>query len=150
MPFTAVQKTLTYEILGLFQGGTFDWYTYNDRITGEITSVPLANQVSFTVAAARLEVIFTAIEAAGDNREVRIGEILTEYSAISFDVTRIGPGGGGGAGGARYDPDVKRSHMKDLLERNLGIQIRQSGSPAGTFGRIGSGGGGGRSISVGR
>ena len=137
MAFTAAQKTLMYEILGLFEGGTFDWYNYNDRVTGEITSVPMHNQISFTVATTRLEVVFTAIEGASDNRETRIGEILTEYDEIDFDVATIVVGGASGASGLRYNPDVKRAHLKDLLERNLGIQIRQLGS---------GGGGGSRSI----
>ncbi len=141
MAFAAEDKSLVNEMLGAFEGGTFDWYQYNDRITGEITSVPLHNQIDFVTVQTQLGVLFTAIEAASDNREQRIKDITAEYKDISFDVTRIGIGGGSGASGARYDPDEKRAHLKDLLERNLGLQIRQVGSgqfrwPGGQGGRM--------------
>ena len=112
-------------------------FTYNDRITGEITSTPFGQSISFTLATTRLNAIYTAIEGAGDNREVRIGEILTEYDDVDFEVATISLGGASGAAGLRFSPIEKRAHLKDLLERNLGIQIRMMDSP---------GGGGGRSI----
>lgn len=132
MVISANERTLINEMLGAFEGGTFDWFQYNDRVTGEITSVPLTNQLSFSNVQTRLGTIFTAIEAASDDRETEVQAIVAEYKRIRFDVVRIGPGGGGGAAGARYDPTDKRAHMKDLLERNLGLQIRQTGSGAQT------------------
>lgn len=127
MVFVASQKTLAYELLGLFQGATFDWYQFNDRVTGEVTSVPLHNQINFTIATTRLEAIFTAITAAApaDNRETRIGEILTEYEAISLDLIEVGSGGGGGASGARYSTKKQIFHLRRLLWTHLGIRIYQ-------------------------
>lgn len=152
MVFTPEQKTLMNEMLGAFEGGTFDWFTYNDRVTGEITSVPFGNQITFAVVQTRLAAIFTAIEASTDGREARIVDITAEYKEIALDVVRVSIGGGGGAAGTRYDPDVKREHLKNLLERNLGIQIRQSSSGQFSSARftIGTGGGGMRSIGVSR
>ena len=127
MAFTEPQKTLAYELLELFQGGTFDWFEYNDRIAGVSTSVPFTAQINFTVATTRLEAIFTAIEAGSDGREARIITILDEYECIALDTTSIKTGGGGGAAGARFNPFKGRRHLKKLLMINLGIRVRKIG-----------------------
>lgn len=149
MAFTEAQKTLSYELLGLFQGSLFDWFDYNDRVTGVITSVPITNQIDFTVATARLEVIFTAIEASGDGREARIVSILTEYDDVSLDVTDVKDGGISGMAGVRYKWRSKIIRLKTLLETHLGIHVTasdrlQGGQLADDFRR------GGGSIPVGR
>ena len=43
----------------MFEGNTYDWFIYRDKIDTSIaSSTPLASQISFTVAKDRLEVIF--------------------------------------------------------------------------------------------
>ena len=123
MALLPAQKTLLHELLELFEGGKFDWFDYNARSSGELTSVPLANQISFAVVITRLDAIL--IEIAADGREARIIKILNEYESVSLDTTRISIGGGGGASGARYDPAEKRAHLKDLLQLLLGLEIRR-------------------------
>ena len=123
MALLPAQTTLLHELLELFEGGKFDWFDYNARSSGELTSVPLANQISFTVVITRLDAILVGI--AADGREARVIKLLKEYDRIAFDTTRIGIGGGGGASGARYDPEEKRAHLKDLLQLLLGLEIRR-------------------------
>ena len=129
--------------MGLFQGGTFDWYDYNDRVTGAITSVPIHEQIDFTIATDRLSTIIGNIEGGTDGREARIGTILTEYKDISLDVAKIREGGGGGASGARYDPERHRGHLRRLLMTHLGIRVFVRSA-----GQGGLGGGSARSIGV--
>ena len=144
MAFTAAQKTLANELLGLFEGGTYQWFQYVDDKTGENTGVPWTEQISFAVANTAVTASFTAIEAAGDDRENRIGTILSEYDDISLDVMFIKGGGVAGVSGLRYDFRMKIARLKSLLEFHLGIQIRLA---SGT-GPISDGGG--RNIRVGR
>lgn len=126
------QVTSINMILGMFEIGTFDWFTYNDRVTGEITSVPLANQVDFTTAQTRLNAIITDIDAQAtvDGRQARVISIITDYDRIQFDVVKIRSGGATGSPGARYDPDEKRFHLKQQLEIVLGFALRQENAPS--------------------
>lgn len=130
------QVTTIFEMLGMFEIGTFDWFQYNDRITGEITSVPLTNQVSFSQADTRLNAIITDIDAKTltDGRQSRVIDLVTEYDEISLDTTRIGPGGASGATGARYNPAEQRLHLKSLLETVLGFALRQEATSLGFHG----------------
>lgn len=134
MAFTAPQKTLTYELLGMFEGNTYDWFWYRDREDTSIaSSAPVGNQVSFTVATDRLEAIFTAIENASDNREARIGEILVEYDDISLQKISVRTGGTNTAPGARFSTGGQMAHLKLLIETHLGFHIEaSSGSTRGT------------------
>lgn len=125
--FTQAQKTLIFELLELFQGTTYDWIDYNDRVTGVITSVPWKQQIDFTVATDRLAVILAAIEAASDGRYDRISTLLTEYNNVATDVATVGMGGGAGTAGARYSPRWKRNRLRELLQLHLGIQVRKVG-----------------------
>lgn len=121
--FSAANKTLMHELLGLFQGSTFDWYDYTDRVTGQITSVPIHSQIDFKKATDRLAVIITALELETDDRKNRIDTVLAEYSDISLDVAEIRSGGGSGASGARYSPERHRRHLRKLLMTHLGIRV---------------------------
>lgn len=124
MAFTAAQKTLAHELLGLFEGSVYDWREYVDGITGETSSVPFGQTIDFTEATTLVAGRFTAIEAGSDNREARIGEILARYSDISLDTARLGPGGADSAPGVRWDPDNERDHLRGLLQAHLGFELR--------------------------
>lgn len=145
MTFTATQRTLAYELLGLFQGGTFDWYDYNDFTTGEIASVPITQQIDFTVAVTRVNAIFAEITAAvgaNEDRETRIGEVLSRYSLISLEDVRVKGGGTAGTPGARYSTDEHIAHLRKLLWTHMGVRVLVHNAPGQ--------GGGGRNIPVGR
>jgi hypothetical protein len=126
---TKDEKTLIYELLGVFQGGTFDWYDYNDWTTGEIASVPIHEQVTFQKATDRLEAIIAAINAAdaADGRRARISEVLIDYAAMALETARIGPGGAGGAAGLEYSPTKKRERLRTVLQGHLGIRVAAGG-----------------------
>jgi len=134
MAFTDIQKTLIYELLGMFEGNTYDWFWYRDREDTSIaSSIPVGNQVTFTLARDRLEAIFVSIAGATDNREIRIGEILTEYSDISLQKISVRTGGTNTAPGARYSTSGQIRHLKRLAETHLGFHIEaSSGSTRGT------------------
>ena len=132
MAFTAAQKTLMYEMLELFQGGTYDWYDYREW-NGVVTSVPFGTQISFSTATDRLDAILTAIEAGSDGRESRIGSILTEYSDISFNTEKITGGGVDSAPGVRWDSDGARRRLTSLLQLHLGIQVYKYGFTSGNM-----------------
>jgi hypothetical protein len=119
MSFSAAQKTLMYELLGLFQGATFDWFDYNDWTTGLITSVPIHQQLDFSTATTRMNAIIAAIEAGSDGRESRIGAVLTEYGNVSLDTGRA-------HGEFEYNPAEQRALLRNLLETHLGIRVRQT------------------------
>jgi len=124
---TKAETTLLYEILGMYQIGTYDWYEYITWPGGVATSVPFGQQIDFSTANTRLDAIITAINAADstDGRRERISAVLAEYSAISLDTARISSGGGAGQPGARYDPSEQRAHLKYMLETLLGFKLRK-------------------------
>ena len=62
--FTNSEKTLLYELLGVFQITTYDWFEYITWPAGIVTSTPFGSQIDFSTATTRLEVIIAAIEAA--------------------------------------------------------------------------------------
>ena len=129
MAFTASQKTLVYELLGLYQGGTYNWYDYNSWITGQITSAPFGNSVDFSTATSVLDDNITTIEASGDNREVRIGEILSAYNDISLQEIAIGKGGSCNTEGVRYNTKAHTDKLRDLLEQHVGLHVESEGIP---------------------
>lgn len=137
--FTDKERAYIYELLAIPQGNTFDFYDYNDKATGVITSVPIHLQVDFTTAVDRIEAIIVQIEINDPaGRATAIEEILTEYGAIRLDAARIRGGGGGGAMGARYSPFEHRNHLRDLLMRNLGVRVLKSAPAQGLLpGEIG-------------
>lgn len=144
MAFDAEQTTLIHEALGLFQGNTYDWYDYNDRITGAVTSVPIHNQIDFSTAITRLAEIIAAIVAGSDGREARIKEILVDYKCVSTDEVEVGFGGAANAQGLRFSTAKNRARHALLLQTHLGIRVRVIGGPAQGI----DGEGGGRNISI--
>ena len=138
MAFTVDQKTLCYEILGLFEGGTFDWFEYRIKEDTSIASgTPLTNQVSFTLAVARLETIFTDIENGSDGREARIIAITVKYEPISLEQLDIRTGGTNTAPGARFSTRGMRALHRKQLETHLGIHVEASNTGAGRNIRVG-------------
>ena len=134
--FTGPQRTLLFELLGLFQGGTFDWIDYNTRVGGVLTSVPIQNRIDFDTAVSLVNSTMTTIEGlptATDDRQARIVAILDEYSEISLDTIEVGTGGGGGSAGARYSTRKQTRHLKRLLQTHLGIRVRAIGAGQGSL-----------------
>lgn len=129
MVISANQRSLANELLGMFEGKTFDWFEYSDREdTTIVSSTPLTNQIDFTKASARLTEIFDAIELAGDDRQTLIADILTEYNDIRLIAPgRITVGGTNTAPGMRYSVRGQIAHLKKLLWTNLGFRIRVHG-----------------------
>ena len=126
MSFDAAQTTLIHELLEIFQGGTFDWFDYNDWVTGEITSVPLNSPMDLSVARDKLTDILAAIVAAAptDGREARIKEVLTEYGCVALNEITVGPGGTSAVPGARFSTSKQRTRLRELLQLNTGIRMR--------------------------
>ena len=129
MAFTADQTNLIYEMLELFQGETFTWYDYRTWPATTSTSVPFGQEMDFSTATDALAAILTDIETnnATQNRETRIGEILTEYGRVEFSTVEIHSGGASGAPGVRYSAAHKRARLKKLLEIQLGFTTRKFG-----------------------
>lgn len=145
MAFLEKEKTLIFELLGMFQGGTFDWFDYNAFITGQITSVPFGNQVDFATAKTVIDSNIADIVASGDGREARIKEILVEYDCISLQEIEIRTGGARDNAGIRYKTSSQELKLRDKLERHIGIHVALTGIPTSA-----SRGDNGRSISLGR
>ncbi len=129
--FTKEEKTSIFELLGLPQGGTLDWYDYSDLTTGLSTSVPIGQQIDFSLATNRLDAILTAIgdadDSGDDGRRIAITALINNYDQVNKDVATIGPGGAGlGAEGARYNPDQKRGHLRHLIQDILGFQLHHT------------------------
>ncbi len=134
MSFDEPQKTLIFELLDLFQGGTFDWVDYNTWVGGQVTSVPFKNQLDFALVTTLVTDTIAAIVASGDGREARIKTVIAEYDDISLDTIEVGAGGGGGASGARYSSSKQKRHLKQLLQRHMGIRVRMFGAAQGEIG----------------
>lgn len=145
--WTDAQRTLIYELLGLFEGGTFTWVDYNERATGVPTSIPFVNQIDFTTATTRLETILTSLETITDGRQARIIVVLAAYLPVSLDTVQIKQGGGGGASGARYSSAKQRRRHKVVLMTLLGFRVSSSSPPQGAIELPGHRG---RNISVSR
>ena len=128
--FTNNEITLIHELLGMFEITTFDWFSYRTWPGGRVTSVPFGTQIDFQTANDRLDVITAAIGSADtagtDGRRVRISAILSEYSDISLDSATVSVGGAAGTPGARYSPPKHRTHLRSLLETNLGFRLNKA------------------------
>lgn len=120
--FTDKNRTLISELLGVFQGVTFDWFDYNSSITGEVASVPFGQQIDFSTVATRLDEIIAVIETEVDGRKARVDEILTEYDCVSLQHNSIGPGGASGAAGFRYTTEAHEAKLKRKLEDVIGLR----------------------------
>ena len=143
--WTDAQRTLIYEMLNLFEGGTFTWVDYNERATGVPTSTPFVNQIDFQTATTRLETILTTLETETSGRQARIIVVLAAYLPVSLDSVKIGMGGGGGAAGARYSSARQRGRQKTVLMTLLGFRVSSSSPPQGDLDLPGSRG---RNINV--
>jgi hypothetical protein len=152
--FTGEQRTLCFEMLGLPQGATLDWYDYNDWTTGAIASQPMTEQVNFRLARDRLNTILTQIEAldtAVDGRFQRVCDITADYKKYVFNRgASIEEGGVAGVAGLRVDIDARLRNSCELLLKQLGIRVavHNAGQRGVGFGTHNDGGG--RNISVGR
>lgn len=138
--FTEKEKTLMFEILNMYQGGTFDWFDYSSITTGEIASVPFSNQIDFTKANTALNTNITAIEGGSDGRQARLVEILDKYDTVSLQKMRIGPGGTSGSPGARLDTEEIEEKLRQKVMRNVGLSVVQNRIFTGVKGSLGSAG----------
>ena len=136
--FTEKEKTLMFEILSMYQGGTFDWFDYSSITTGEIASVPFGNQIDFTKANTVLNANIVAIEGASDGRQARLVEILAAYDKVSLDKLRVGPGGTSGSPGARFDTEEIEEKLRQKTMRNVGLSVVQNRIFTGVKGSLGS------------
>lgn len=152
--FTGEQRTLCFEMLGLPQGATLDWFDYNDWTTGAIASTPMTQQINFSQAQSRLSVILDQIEllnTAVDGRFQRVCDITADYKKYVFNRgASIEEGGVAGVAGLRVDIDARLRNSCELLLNQLGIRVAvhnagQRGMGVGQFGESS-----GRNIRVGR
>ena len=150
MAFTLKQKSLIHELLGLFEGGSFDWIDYSTRAGGVVTDVPTESNIDFSSTVTKVNTAITLVEtqftATTNERETLLKEILDEYSDIRLDTISVGGGGGGGASGARYSSARQIRHLRKMLWTVLGVRIRILGGAA--QGQTLADGGGSRSIPI--
>jgi hypothetical protein len=123
---TTVRQAI-HECLGSYQGNVFDWYTYNDKITGFPTSVPIHNNIDFSVAVTVLDAHLTAIDGAGDGRDARLETLAQEWLDVSTSVLRIEKGGVAGASGAREDPEEARLRIRAVVSQVVGFRFGATG-----------------------
>lgn len=128
--FSIEERNLVFEMLGIVPGGSFFWVDYNAWFGGDLTSVPFSENIDFTLVKTELDSRLDTIQAADgtDNRRIRISEIIAEYDLIALDTISIGDGGGGGARGSRYSSKGQRRHLRNLLQIQIGMEIRVFGT----------------------
>jgi hypothetical protein len=144
---TTVRQAI-HECLGSYQSGSFDWYTYSDKVTGQVTSVPIHNNIDFSTAVNVLDGLLTAIDSAGDGRDARLVTLSQEWIDVSTSVLRIEKGGVAGASGAREDPEEARARIRSVVSQVVCFRFIAAGpydndsAGPGVFGIMGGAGGG--------
>jgi hypothetical protein len=106
-----------HECLGSYQSGAFTWYTYSDKVTGMVTSVPITNNIDFSVAVNVLDGLLNDIETDTDGRKQRLAVLAQEWTDVSTSVLRIEKGGVAGASGAREDPEEARQRIRAVVSQ---------------------------------
>ena len=147
MPFSDKERTLAYNLLNLYQDGTFDWYDYTNITTGEVASVPFHQQIDFVTVKTRVDEILDDIdsESGNDGRLVVAQQILTAYEDIYTEDVEIRVGGTNTSPGVRYSTDSHEEKLRREFVKVMGVISLQNIMFSGA-----AGSGGGRNSMVNR
>jgi hypothetical protein len=126
--FTAAQKNMIREILNLFGPANFAWLDYNDKVSGQITSVPLGNTITFNKALTEFNARISDIESksdpvTGDGRLQSLLVDITTWIKIRTQPGYFSSGGTAGSAGLRYDPEEHRNLVRDRVTQTVGMRV---------------------------